>query len=261
MLFSFKGTGTGRYQTWSGMTDFSHHIFLWRVERKACEYAQNLLLEIEMGVVFPVSGRSSQPHTGMSKISAGTSLCRPFHGFYFLHFFCIRTEDGYAKQFRAAEHSVLWDQMFPWITLQVSYVLDLKCQQYSKALIYSSNVNFVELGKGAYYELFPRLMCCSYSLAALLFQQEFLPLSSGCQVCIDEQRAVCMYFLIMMSSFECSAGRHGGSVGSSTSHGQPRDDYSLSVLPPVSPGRRQQKWLVDAAWLENVRKVFKSFVH
>ncbi|XP_024363982.1 uncharacterized protein [Physcomitrium patens] len=50
------------------------------------------------------------------------------------------------------------------------------------------------------------------------------------------------------------AGRHGGSVGSSTSHGQPRDDYSLSVLPPVSPGRRQQKWLVDAAWLENVRK-------
>lgn len=59
----------------------------------------------------------------------------------------------------------------------------------------------------------------------------------------------------------CSAGRRGGNISSSTSYGQPRDDYSLSVLPPVSPGRRQQKWLVDAAWLENFRKVFKSFIH
>ncbi|KAG0554127.1 hypothetical protein KC19_12G064900 [Ceratodon purpureus] len=50
-----------------------------------------------------------------------------------------------------------------------------------------------------------------------------------------------------------SGGRHGGNVSSSTWHGQPRDDFTLSV-PPVSPGRRQQKWLVDAAWLENVRK-------
>ncbi|KAG0623281.1 hypothetical protein M758_3G162200 [Ceratodon purpureus] len=49
-------------------------------------------------------------------------------------------------------------------------------------------------------------------------------------------------------------GRYGGSISSSTSYGQPRDDYSLSLLPPGSPGRRQQKWLVDAAWLENVRK-------
>lgn len=53
----------------------------------------------------------------------------------------------------------------------------------------------------------------------------------------------------------CSIGRHGGNVSSSTWHGQPRDDYPFSILPPVSPGRRQQKWMVDAAWLENVRKV------
>ncbi|XP_024357740.1 uncharacterized protein [Physcomitrium patens] len=51
-----------------------------------------------------------------------------------------------------------------------------------------------------------------------------------------------------------SIGRHGGNVSSSTWHGQPRDDYPFSILPPVSPGRRQQKWMVDAAWLENVRK-------
>ena len=57
----------------------------------------------------------------------------------------------------------------------------------------------------------------------------------------------------------CSAGRHGGNISSITWHGQPRDDYTLSV-PPLSPGRRQQKWLVDAAWLENVRKVLKSFI-
>ena len=64
---------------------------------------------------------------------------------------------------------------------------------------------------------------------------------------------------MMVSVVRCSGGRHGGNVSSSTWHGQPRDDFTLSV-PPVSPGRRQQKWLVDAAWLENVRKVLKSVI-
>lgn len=50
------------------------------------------------------------------------------------------------------------------------------------------------------------------------------------------------------------AGRYGGNIGSSTSYGQPRYDYSLPVLPPPSPGRRQQKWFVDVSWLENARK-------
>lgn len=50
----------------------------------------------------------------------------------------------------------------------------------------------------------------------------------------------------------------GGNTSTSIWHGQGRDDFSLSVLPPVSPGRRQQKWLVDAVWLEHVRKVTKQ---
>ncbi len=37
-------------------------------------------------------------------------------------------------------------------------------------------------------------------------------------------------------------------------------DSDRTGLPVTSPGRRQQKWLVDATWLDHVRKVWKYSV-